>query len=253
MNTVFRCDDKETLVAYLFDEIDPQVRRDLVAHLRACPSCADEVDALRGVRRDLASWQPPEVELNFAMVQKPATVLRPSRWSAAGAPRWLQAAAAVLLLAGGMALANVQVRYGNDGVTVTTGWLNQQAPPSALAPVSTQKEWEPALVTLASDLRREIETLRASHETTAPRATVASADADLLLRRVQSLVAESERRQQQELALRFARFGRDVQGDLYRMNQGFRQLQGRTGVVEGNQRELVNFVNQVRRVSTQIP
>ena len=105
MSTSFRCDDKETLVAYLYHEIDPQLERDIRAHLRVCDACAAEIDALQDVRRDLAAWQPPEAQLNFAIVSKSATVLRPGRWSAAAAPRWLQTAAAVLLLAGGAAIA----------------------------------------------------------------------------------------------------------------------------------------------------
>src|SRR5262245_46681346 len=106
MSTTFNCDDKETLVAYLYDEIDAELRRDVTTHLRACAACAEEVDGLRGVRRDLAGWQPPETELNFAIVQKSATVLRPARWSTRAVPGWLQVAAAALLFAGGAALAN---------------------------------------------------------------------------------------------------------------------------------------------------
>jgi hypothetical protein len=43
-------------------------------------------------------------------------------------------------------------------------------------------------------------------------------------------------------------FGRDVHTDLLRMNNGFRQLQGRTGAIEGNQRQMIDLV---RRVQTQ--
>lgn len=253
MTTSFRCEDKDTLVAYLYDEIDPQLRRDVAAHLRACDDCAEEIEALQGVRRDLAAWQPPEAELNFAIVPKSATVLRPSRWSARSMPAWLQVAAAVLLVAGGAAIANVQVRYGSDGVTISTGWIDRQAAPVALPATAGSttpgEDWRPALTALESDLRREMQMLRTTPGASGLRAATSSPDdADALLRRVQSLVAESERRQQQELAVRMAQFGRDVQTDLVRMNQGFRQLQGRTGLVEGRQSEMINYL---RRVSTQ--
>jgi hypothetical protein len=253
MTTTFRCDDKDTLVAFLYDEIDPDVRRDVAAHLRTCAACASEVEALQSVRRDLAAWHPPEAALNFAIVQKPATILRPRRWSAATVPAWMQAAAAVLVLAGGAAIANVQVRYDRDGLTVSTGWMHAgpgSGPPASVTPTPTAavaEDWRPALVALESDLRGEMQMLRRTRPEAAARA-VGSIDADALLRRVQTLVNESERRQQQELAVRMAQFGRDVQSDLYRINQGFRQLQGQTRAVEGNQREIVNFV---RRVSTQ--
>ena len=254
MSTAFQCDDKEALVAYLYDEVDPQLRREISAHLRACSACADEVEALRDVRRDLASWQPPEAELNFAVVRKPATVLRPFHQPSRTMPRWLQAAAAVLLVAGGLAVANVQVRYDDSGVTVSTGWMtrNEGTAPQATAAATpaSDAEWKPALAALADDLRREIQMVRSTQAVAAPQSG-SRVDSDALMRRVEALVAESERRQRQELAVRMAQFGRDVQSDLIRINQGFRQLQGRTGLVEGNQREIVNLVNQVRRVSTQ--
>lgn len=256
MSTTFHCDDKEALVAYLYDDIDPQRRREISTHLRACEACASEVEALQAVRRDLAAWQPPEAELNFAIVQKSATVLRPSRWSARSVPVWLQAAAALLLVAGSAAIANLQVHYGNDGLTISTGWMQADRATIETVPVRTvaapvTDDWRPALTALEADLRRELQTMRSTPPQPAANVSSSSIDAEALLRRVQTLVTESERRQQQELAVRMAQLGRDVQSDLFRINQGFRQLQGRTGVVEGNQRELVNFVNQVRRVSTQ--
>jgi hypothetical protein len=253
MSTAFQCDDKEALIAYLYDEVEPERRREISAHLRACSACADEIEALRDVRRDLAAWQPPEAELNFAVVPKSATVLRRYRQPSRTIPGWLQAAAAVLLVAGGLAIANVQVRYDESGVTVSTGWMNRSEGtlPTATAPTpASDADWKPALTALADDLRREIQMVRSTQSTPAPQSET-SVDADALLRRVEALVAESERRQRQELAVRMAQFGRDVQSDLFRINQGFRHLQGRTGLVEGNQREIVNLVNQVRRASTQ--
>jgi anti-sigma factor RsiW len=248
MTTTFRCDDKDTLVAFLYDEIDPQLGREVSAHLRTCAACASEVEALQSVRRDLAAWQPPEAELNFAIVQKPATILRPSRWSARSIPAWMQAAAAVLVLAAGAALANLQVRYGSEGLTVSTGWMHAPPAPVATPPAAAAGDWRPVLTALEADLRRELQMMRSTRPEPAPREATASVDQDALLRRVQALVNESERRQQQELAVRMAQLGRDVQSDLFRINQGFRQLQGQTRAVEGNQREIVNFV---RRVSTQ--
>jgi hypothetical protein len=251
MSTTFRCDDKDTLVAFLYGEIDPQLSRAVTTHLRTCVACADEVDGLRAVQRHLAAWQPPETELNFAVVQKPATVLRPTRWSARTVPAWMQAAAAILVLTAGAAIANLQVRYGSEGVTISSGWMHQQAAsPVAVTPAAASDEsWRPALAALEQDLRRELQTMRVARtESPAPVAGRSSVDEEGLMRRVQSLVNASEERQRQELAVRMVQFGRDVSTDLVRMNQGFRQLQGRTGMVEGNQREVMNLL---RRVSTQ--
>ena len=73
MSTPFQCDDKDTLIAYLYGEIDDETRRQVKAHVRTCAACADEIEGLQAVRRDLLDWQPPEMPLNFAIVQKPAT------------------------------------------------------------------------------------------------------------------------------------------------------------------------------------
>ena len=43
MSLMFTCDDKATLVAYLYDEIDAQDRRRVDEHLRQCAACAAEV------------------------------------------------------------------------------------------------------------------------------------------------------------------------------------------------------------------
>lgn len=257
MTMPFQCDDKDTLVAFLYNEISADLGRQVAAHLRTCAACADEVDALRGVQRTLGEWQPPSTELDFAIVQKPATVLRPSRWAVPSLPRWARAVAAVLVLAVGAAIANLQVRYTSDGLTVTTGWMLSPPaqPPTRVGP-ATAEEWRPALMALESDLRRELQTLRSRPGEPQPataRVDSRPTDTEAVMRRVQALVSESERRQQQELATRMAQFGREVQSDLFRMNQGFRQLQGRTGLVEGNQRQMVDYLRRVSSQTQQVP
>ena len=122
----FNCDDKQTLIAYLYDELDAVARSRVEAHLLVCTRCAAEVRALGNVRAELAEWTPPEAELGFAVVRKSeqdsAKVLRPAQWWQT-VPTWARAAAAVLVLAAGAAIANLQVRSGPDGFTVSTGWM----------------------------------------------------------------------------------------------------------------------------------
>jgi hypothetical protein len=264
MSRAFQCDDKDTLIAYLYGEVDEEMRQQVRAHLRTCAACADEVEGLQAVRRDLLEWQPPEMALNFSIVQKPATVLRPARWSVSALPAWAQVAAAALVFAVGAAIANVQVRYASDGVTVTTGWMSQ--PTAVVGPAGqtavagtnsadlkvspTTEDWRPAFARLEQDLRAELQALRRAdsgvREATAP----ATVDANSFMRRVNARIGETERRQREELAERMTQFARDVQLDLFRMNQGFRHLQDRTVSIEGNQRQMLDVV---RRVSTQVP
>lgn len=259
MSTAFQCDDKDTLTAYLYGEIDEEMRRQVKAHLRTCAACAEEVEGLQAVRRDLLEWQPPEMALNFAIVQQPATVLRPARWSMSTMPAWAQVAAAALVFAVGAAIANVQVRYGSDGVTVSTGWMSQPAAvvaPGGVEQVAVQgtnssapaEDWRPAFARLEQNLRAELQALRRADS--GVRDATAPVDANSLMRRVDARISNIERRQREELADRMTQFARDVQLDLFRMNQGFRHLQDRTVSIEGNQRQMLDVV---RRVTTQVP
>ena len=70
MNELFQCDDKQQLVAYLYDELDELTRRRVDEHLRVCAICTAEVGGLSGVRQELAGWVPPEAELGFSIVPR---------------------------------------------------------------------------------------------------------------------------------------------------------------------------------------
>ena len=85
MTELFQCDDKEQLVAYLYDDLNELTRRRIDEHLRVCAICTAEVGGLMAVRHELAGWVPPEAELGFSIVPRvtgdrpaAAPVLRPS-------------------------------------------------------------------------------------------------------------------------------------------------------------------------------
>ena len=229
MNSTFSCDDKATLIAYLYGEVDAAMRASIAAHLESCARCAVEVTALGDVRAELALWAPPDAELGFAIVRKSdqptANVLRPAQWWRT-VPAWAQAAAAVLVVAAGLGIANLQVRSGPDGFSVSTGWMSSPA----AAPVSTparQDEWRTALVSLEQQLRNEIRSARAQEQSAGARASAPAVD-DATIRRVQQLLAASEERQARELALRLTQFTYDMnmqrRADLVKITQSFGQF-----------------------------
>jgi hypothetical protein len=80
------------------------------------------------------------------------------------------------------------------------------------------------------------------------RSVSASGDVDrgAILSQVRSLVDESERRQQRELALRLAQVVRDYdaqrQSDLVRIEQSFGQIESLTGQEAARQREITNYL-----------
>lgn len=246
MSIKFTCDDKQTLVAYLYGEVDHATRLAVDAHLDACAACASEVTALGDVRSELGLWVPPDVELDFTIVKKsqlpPAAVLRPARWWTT-VPAWAQAAAAILVIAAGAAIANVQVKSGPEGFQVTTGWM-QPAAPAQSAPfdgAAVERRVERALVALEQQLRTEFRSTREPESRVVARTQVDEAT----IRRVQQLIIESEQRHERALAIRFVEFTRDMsmqrRADLVNISRGMvnqeEQLQ--------RQRQMINNVIRV--------
>jgi len=250
MSLMFSCDDKATLVAYLYDEIDAADRPRVDAHLRQCAACAAEVGALAAVRTGLTQWAPPNAELGFTIVragepaapQPAATVPGPPPWWNT-VPVWVQAVAAIFVLAVSASVANVRVQSGPDGLVVSTGWMTPAASATAApdaALVATDEQWKPALTALEQQLREEI---RATRETGTVRAASRSSDGDeAILRRVRELLAASESRQNRELALRVTQLTRDMniqrRADLLRVEQAI----GHTSVEMAKQRQTVNYL-----------
>jgi hypothetical protein len=247
MSAIFSCDDKEALVAYLYDEADTATQRQVESHLRHCGTCSAEAAALSHVRSELLMWGPPEAELGFAVSQPApaptaAKVLRPAAWWST-APAWAQAAAAVFVVAVGLGVANLQITSGPAGVSVTTGWMSPAAPGASASAIAadpaTGESWKAALVALEQQLRQEIQ---AGRETSPVRVTSRSQADDATVRRVQELLEASEARQNRELALRVTQLMRDMdmqrRADLVRIEQGL----GSTGAEMVRQRQMLNYV-----------
>ncbi|MEW6323002.1 MAG: zf-HC2 domain-containing protein [Acidobacteriota bacterium] len=256
MSTTMGCDDKERLVAYLYEDLATSERLAVERHLAGCAACAAELESLGAVRGLLAGWTPPDAELGFEIVRSTRRAAPAARGAWASAlPVWAQVAAAALVVAAGAAIANVQVRYGAEGLSVTTGWLNapQMGPapaaPAGLAQAPRDDEWRAALAALEEKVQRDLDRLRAD----APaRAAAAAPDEAAVLRRVNALIEASEQRQRKELAYRLSQMGRDFdvqrRADLVRIERGLGQLDARAGAEAARQRQLLNYV---MRASTQ--
>ena len=244
MTLVMKCDDKDRLVAYLYGEDMPADRAAVEAHLARCAGCAAELAALRDVRTRLAEWQAPDVDLGFRVVRDDPA--RPGRrwWPL---PAWAQAAAAVLVLAAGAALANLDVRYGADGLRVRTGWHSNDSNRSSDSNDSRLADLERRL---RAEFARAAAPTPAAQPVRAPAPAPAARDAgEDLLRQVRALIAESERRQQRELALRLTDVVRDVdaqrRADLVRIEQNMGQIEGLTGAEALRQRQLLDYLVRV--------
>jgi hypothetical protein len=253
----------EQLLDYLYDELPADARAALEAHLDECDECRAELAALGNTRLALGTWSPPDLALGFTIVRKDVPVPRLGLRSFR--PAWGLAAAAVLVLAVAAAISNVEVRYDRDGVIVRTGWGRETAAAPASASVAAgtavpaaaaAEDWPSRLRALDARLKqveqsRERRVGAANVDDAAdedPNRAPRMSDAELL-RAVRKIIAESETRQQRELALRVTQVIRDFDatraGDLARVEQGLRQMQGLTDAELIRQSRQLNLLMRV--------
>ena len=257
MNDTRYCGNPDVLISYLYEDGPHEERLAFEAHLRQCERCAAEVASLRSVREDMASWTPPETVLDFRIVRDPAPAK--SRWGWMSAmPAWAQLAAASLVIGVAAGISGLDVQYGNDGLIVRTGWSRpaetRPADAASLAPAGgADAPWRADLVALQEQMRRELRQSAA-----APAATPVSGAAaggaravsdDEFMARVRQLIEASETRTQREMALRMAEVVRDMDAqrrvDMRRVADGLGVLEGRTGAVTAQQREMMNYLMRV--------
>lgn len=263
-STLNTCGEQDNLVSYLYDELVPAERARYEEHLSACVECRGALDAMCDVRAQLATWQLPEAAGSGAgtgglLLASGYAIARTTRpWWAPGA----LAAAAVILLAVGAAIANLEITYGRDGISIRTGWSQAPAAVQTVASgtpsqsagagdVQAQTVSADDLAVLEKRLRTEFQALATSTSGSARAAlpgntgaSSAAANAQLV-RRVQDLIEQSEARQRRELALRVAQVVRDFdvqrQTDLVRIQQGLGQIEGSTAA----DRQLLNYLVRV--------
>jgi hypothetical protein len=260
------------LMSYLYDDIDPVDRQAFEQHLATCARCRTELNGLGDVRGQLARWTPPEPAVGVAPRQTTIVAARQITRSETSdlvvgiddvrrgwwrdIPAWARVAAAFLVLGVSAGIANLDIRYDQNGLSVRTGWsktVSTVATGSPAAATSAPAEWRAALMALEQQLRSEMHASQPTASSGGPQAVRASSSDAEIMRRVKSLVDESERRQQNELALRMGEAIRDLnvqrQADLRRIDQNLGVIQDRTGVEVLRNRQKLDYILQ--RVSQQ--
>jgi hypothetical protein len=238
MNETFECGDKNALVAYLYEECEQELRDVIATHLTRCDSCSNEVDGLGWTRQRLAVWTPPVPELGFQM-----QVPEHTPWWRAPLPAWAQAAAALLIFGVGLSVGLARGPVAAPQVT-----SNQ---PAVAATVDTALRTE--LSQLEQRLKSEMASIR---NTPAPAVArpVATSD-DEVMKKVEALVAQSEERQRREFTLRSVELARDFEAqrriDMATVRDSMGQFQGVAGTEIRQQREAIDRINNLIRVSQQ--
>ena len=259
----YTADRDETLIAYVYGEIDPVQHAAFDAHIATCERCRKELADLRGVRGRLQEWTAPGATGSIAHAVAPAvpdaaSVTRASTWTMLREiPAWAQVAAALLVLGISAGIANLDVRYDRSALTIHTGWSrpSPRAESDSIGPAvqpirapAAAVPWRTDLDALERRLRTEFHGGTAAGATpalSARDAGSASADAQLL-RRVRALIDDSERRQQNELALRIADVVREFDSkrgsDLVNIDRTLRAMQSNTGVEVLKQQQQINYL-----------
>ena len=233
---------RDALLAYLYDECELEERHQVEQHVTECRHCAEELESLRSVRGTLAAWSPPAPAFGFRVIGQPESPR--SWWRPLLEPSWGLAVAAALVLVVGAAIASVEIRYDAEGLTFRMGWSppGREAADAAALPVGggdvaspspapgrdgRQPPWRTDLVNLEDALRRNLAVRAVDSGVVAVPDT---ADAPVLLDEMRDLIAQSERRQQQELALWFTEFAQEFdmqrRADQQRVQQDLGDLEG---------------------------
>jgi anti-sigma factor RsiW len=235
------CGDPEALITYVYGEGTEAERAAMTTHLLRCASCADEVAALGSTRQQLAAWTPPESVLGFQIPVSPKPLTgqggaqrRPAAWWNRPLPAWAQAAAAALIFGAGLWIGTA--RGAQPGAAAVAG-----APRVTATPVA-------ATTTVSRDDLARLEQRLASQLAQARTAggTQAAAQDTPTLQQVRTLIAESEKRQREQLDYRTAvivdDFAKMRNYDLSRIDVRL----GRTsGMVISNQRDINSLAQQV--------
>jgi hypothetical protein len=209
---------RDEMMDMLYGEASPAEARRLEEHERACRECRDEVASLRRLRRDLAAWQVP------AGV---ATATRLRAWSRPA----LAAAAAVVLLVGGLAARGSEVRYENGRFAFRLGAAASSDTVSAALTAQEERH------------RREMQALRAD---LGPRP--GAADDRETLRKVERMIADSQARQAAFVKAGLTRLEERSEArrqfDLAQVGAGFSYLDGKAGLQAARTTELMGHVLQ---------
>jgi hypothetical protein len=210
---------RDDLMDVLYGEADAATARRFQEHQARCAACREEVSSLRRVRRDLDGW---------VVAPRVASRVRPFL-----SPRYLAAAAAVLLAVsgGGLVLAKGELRYPNGQVAFRVA-----APGSEVAELRQRLEQQ------EQRHQQALIELRAAQ----PAASAPPGGRDDLLREVARLVRESEARQSaaftaslNELADTTARQRRV---DFAQMSAGLATLEANIGIQNAKQNDIIGRV-----------
>jgi len=242
--TMHMCDRKEQLIGFLYRELDQSEAHEFEQHLLTCAECRMELGDLRSTRGQIAAWTPPEPDLGFHIIRGAARPAPPARVFRIS-PAWGLAAAAMLVIAIGAAIAHLEVRVGGgQGFVVRTGWSRTDTAADARVDDSGVQtvDWKQESKRLDERLRA-MEQMLASNRSGAVQSASATMTDEAMLQRVRDMLDQSETKQQRMLAARLTEMTREYDArrriDLVAIDQGMNRLQNTSGAEVRQYRDLI--------------
>ena len=241
-------DREAMLVAYLYDDIDRADRVAFETHVTTCLPCRSELAEMQNVRATLGEWAAPEAPARVLNFEPRTPNPEPRSWWH-NVPVWAQVAAAMLVLGVSASIANLDIRYDRShGLNVTTGW-SQHATPTAQQTPPDAAPWRAELTAMRAELQTEMRaqaaSVRAASTPATPVSKVAAMDADVL-KRVGAMIDESEKKQEQQLALHLVQLQKDLSaqrtGDVRRTNQLLHDVMNTYGNELTKQQRQINYL-----------
>jgi len=210
---------RDDLMDVLYGEADPATAHRFQEHQARCAACREEVASLRRVRRDLDGW---------VLAPRVASRVKPLL-----RPRYLAAAAAVLLsvTGGALVLAKGELRYPNGQVAFRVASPAPEVAELRQLLREQEERHQQALVAL---------------RTAQPASAAAPGDRDQLLREVARLVRESETRQSAAFAASLNELAdttaRQRRVDFAQMSAGLSTLEASLGIQNAKQNDIIGRV-----------
>lgn len=252
------CGDPGALVSYLYNDGSAEELAAIGEHVQACDACASEIASLGDTRDVLSTWSPPQTELGLTLSESdalPVSSVSPAfmppaavamaddvPWWRQSTPVWMQAVAATMVFAAGMAIG------AGRGVSPSSSGTTATATPAASPVVGVSRS---ELAALEERLRGELARLSSASTPAQPgQATVRTIDDEAITKRLRAMLSESEERQRGEEALRTAQLLRDIeiqrQVDVATLRNDIGKIQGVTGAELRRQQELTDqLINRV--------
>jgi len=205
------CDMHEALVSYLYNEATPQENGLVEQHLHECAACKEELQSFERVRGMLQQWQIDDLPVVGVVTERPAgerSMLSVLKELFSVTPIWAKALGAVATALVVLGIIGTDISVGRSGVSFHADLLRRDRNLQAANPPSVA----PSNVSDSEQVRAELKGF------------------------VNQLIAESERRQRDEIKAQLVSLESQLQtmhsADLTRLATRIQEQHARLKTIE---------------------